>query len=59
MVDASTADSGRRTFTIGPQSIRHPNEIKVEEVKPGTLRLTLRRVAAEDKPAVGDRVTGG
>lgn len=59
MVDASTADSGRRTFTIGPQSIRHPNEIKVEEVKPATLRLTLRRVAAEDKPAADDRVTGG
>ncbi len=34
MVDASTAETGRRTFMITPQSIRHPNEITVEEVRP-------------------------
>jgi len=60
-VDASTAESGRRVFTITPQSIRHPNEIKVEDVRPPTLRVSLRRVAREekDKAAQNDRVTGG
>ncbi|HEY1265876.1 MAG TPA: diadenylate cyclase [Candidatus Binatia bacterium] len=58
-VDASTAESGRRTFMITPQSIRHPNEITVEEVKPQTLRLTLRRVSAEDKAAPDNGLTGG
>ena len=58
-VDASTAESGRRTFTITPQSIRHPNEIKVEDVKPPTLRVSLRRVSREDKAARDEKVTGG
>ncbi|HEY1374944.1 MAG TPA: diadenylate cyclase [Candidatus Binatia bacterium] len=59
MVDASTAETGRRTFMITPQSIRHPNEITVEEVRPQTLRLTLRRVAADGKPMPDDGLTGG
>ncbi len=59
MVDASTAETGRRTFMITPQSIRHPNEITVEEVRPQTLRLQLRRVAADDKTAHDDGLTGG
>ena len=44
-VDASAAESGRRTFSITSQNIRHPNEIKVEEVKPSTLLITIRRLA--------------
>lgn len=59
MVDASTAESGRRTFMITPQSIRHPNEITVEEVKPQTLRLTLRRVSADGKTVPDEGLTGG
>ena len=59
-VDASTAETGRRVFTITPQSIRHPNEIKVEDVKPPTLRVSLRRLARDDKTARdGEKVTGG
>ena len=59
-VDASGADSGRRTFTITPQSIRHPNEIKVDDVRPPTLRVSLRRLARDDKTAHdGEKVSGG
>jgi uncharacterized protein (TIGR00159 family) len=48
-VDVSTADLGLRTFTISAQNIRHPNELKVEDVKPPTLKITLRRLARDDK----------
>ncbi len=47
-VDASSADSGRRIFTITAQNIRHPNEIKVEEVRPSTLLINVRRLAGND-----------
>lgn len=52
-VDVSTADLGLRTFTISAQNIRHPNELKVEDVKPPTLKISLRRLARDDKPRGG------
>jgi diadenylate cyclase len=58
-VDASTAESGRRVFTITPQSIRHPNEIKVDDVRPPTLRVSLRRVGRDEKSASSDGLAGG
>jgi uncharacterized protein (TIGR00159 family) len=53
-VDASAAVTGRRTFTISEQNIRHPADIRLEEVKPPTLRISLRRLARD-----GDGVRGG
>lgn len=52
-VNASAVQSGRRTFTISAQNILHPNEIKVEDVKPSTLLINVRH------PAAGDGVRGG
>ncbi len=53
-VDASSARAGRRTFTISEQNIRHPADLRLEEVKPPTLKISLRRLARE-----GDGVRGG
>jgi uncharacterized protein (TIGR00159 family) len=53
-VDASAAGNGRRTFTISEQNIRHPVELSLEEVKPATLKISIRRLARED-----DKVRGG
>lgn len=52
-VDVSSAGVGRRTFTITAQNIRHPNELSVEEVKPATLKISLRRLARDDKVGGG------
>lgn len=52
-VDASLADLGRRTFNISEQDVRHPKEINVEELNPSTLKISVRRLAREDKAAPG------
>ncbi|HEY3305748.1 MAG TPA: diadenylate cyclase CdaA [Candidatus Binatia bacterium] len=54
MVDASSAGLGRRTFTISEQNIRHPADLRLEEVKPPTLRISLRKLARDD-----EKVSGG
>jgi uncharacterized protein (TIGR00159 family) len=53
-VDASAAGLGRRTFTISEQNIRHPADLRLEDVKPPTLRISLRKVARDD-----EKVSGG
>lgn len=53
-VDASSAGAGRRTFTISEQNISHPADLRLEEVKPPTLKISLRRLARD-----GDGVRGG
>jgi uncharacterized protein (TIGR00159 family) len=53
-VDASSAGLGRRTFTISEQNIRHPADLRLEEVKPPTLRISLRKLARDD-----EKVSGG
>jgi diadenylate cyclase len=53
-VDASSAGLGRRTFTISGQNIRHPADLRLEEVKPPTLRISLRKLARDD-----EKVSGG
>jgi diadenylate cyclase len=53
-VDASSAGAGRRTFTISEQNIRHPADLRLEEVKPPTLKISLRRLARD-----GNGVRGG
>jgi diadenylate cyclase len=53
-VDASSAGVGRRTFTISEQNIRHPVDLRLVEVKPLTLKISLRRLARD-----GDGVRGG
>jgi hypothetical protein len=45
---------GRRTFTISEKNIRHPADLRLEEVKPPTLKISLRRLARD-----GDGVRGG
>jgi diadenylate cyclase len=54
IVDASSAGAGRRTYTISEQNIRHPADLRLEEVKPPTLKISLRRLARD-----GDGVRGG
>jgi uncharacterized protein (TIGR00159 family) len=53
-VDASSAGVGRRTFTISEKNIHHPADLRLEEVKPPTLKISLRRLARD-----GDGVRGG
>jgi YbbR domain-containing protein len=54
IVDASSAGAGRRTYKISEQNIRYPADLRLEEVKPPTLKISLRRLARE-----GDGVRGG
>jgi len=41
-VDATLARSGRRTFTIAENQIRHPPDITVQDVRPEQVRISLR-----------------
>jgi diadenylate cyclase len=38
---------GRRTFTIGPDQVTHPPNLQVRAVSPASVRISLRRIAAE------------
>lgn len=47
-IDALLAQLGRRTFPVGPEQVEHPPYLKVLEVAPRHVRISLRPVA--DRP---------
>lgn len=43
-VDASLAELGRRTFTLSDQNIRFPKELTLRDLKPATIKLSVKKV---------------
>jgi hypothetical protein len=50
-VDASSAEPGRRSFDISERHIRRPNDVSIQELKPSTVRVSVRKVS----PGESDR----
>jgi diadenylate cyclase len=50
-VDASSAEPGRRSFDISERNIRRPNDVSIQELKPSTVRVSVRKVS----PGESDR----
>jgi diadenylate cyclase len=44
-VDASSAEPGRRSFEISERDIRRPNDVTIQELKPSTVRVSVRKVS--------------
>jgi uncharacterized protein (TIGR00159 family) len=42
-VDALLAQLGRRTFTVGPSEVQHPEGMRVLDVSPNQVRLSVKR----------------
>ena len=42
-IDALLVKLGRRTFAVSPDAVRHPTDLEVVGVKPGKVRLSVRR----------------
>lgn len=52
-IDAFLVQLGRRTFRIGPDVVRHPEDLRVVEVEPDSVKLSVRRTetrAPADEP---------
>jgi uncharacterized protein (TIGR00159 family) len=49
-LDALLVQLGRRTFTVSPAQVDHPDGLRILDVQPSRVRISVRRVAA---PAVG------
>lgn len=45
-IDALLAQLGRRTFTVSPAQVAHPEGVRVVEVAPDRVRISLREVPA-------------
>jgi hypothetical protein len=42
-VDALLVQLGRRTFTVGPSDVQHPVGLRVLDVSPSQIRLSVKR----------------
>jgi hypothetical protein len=42
-VDALLVQLGRRTFTVGPSDVQHPKGLRVLDVSPSQIRLSVKR----------------
>jgi len=51
MVDASLAKTGRRTFQIAQQNIRHPTDLSIENIQPVAIKLSVHRAGAPPPPS--------
>jgi uncharacterized protein (TIGR00159 family) len=47
-VDASLADSGRRTFRISEQNVRYPKDLSLQDLSPQTLQISVSKLAARN-----------
>jgi len=45
-VDASVAQSGRRTFRISEQNIRYPKGVTLQQLTPSNLRISVKRASS-------------
>jgi diadenylate cyclase len=48
MVDAASAQPGRRSFEISERNIPHPNDVTIQDLNPSTVRVSLRKVAPNE-----------
>ena len=46
-IDALLVQLGRRTFEVAPSQVQHPNGLRVLEVDPARVRLSVERLALE------------
>ncbi len=49
VLDASTMEPGRRTLRISEQNVQHPQDLTLQQITPGTLRISLRKNARESE----------
>jgi len=54
-LDAVLVQLGRRTFTVSPASVEHPEGVRVLDVDPERVRLSVRRV---EEPPVAPEAAG-
>jgi len=43
-IDAFLVQLGRRTFTLTPKDVVHPETVDVRRVEPDTVKVSLRRI---------------
>lgn len=43
VLDASTMEAGRRTLRLSEQNVQHPQDLTLQQITPGTLRISLRK----------------
>jgi hypothetical protein len=47
-VDASSAEPGRRSFEISERNIQRPTDVAIQELKPSTVRVSVRKTAPSE-----------
>jgi uncharacterized protein (TIGR00159 family) len=47
-VDASLADSGRRTFRLSEQNVRFPKDLSLQDLSPATLQISVSKLSAKN-----------
>jgi len=52
-VDASLAESGRRTFRISEQNVQYPKELNLQELNPSQLQISVSKLAAKNDQRKG------
>jgi len=57
-LDAVLVQLGRRTFTVSPASVEHPEGVRVLDVDPERVRLSVRRVEEPDRAPEGAAAPG-
>jgi hypothetical protein len=53
IVDASMAELGRRTFIISEHNIRYPKDLRLQEVSPSTVRVSVRKLPKPEQTTRG------
>ncbi|HEU4344954.1 MAG TPA: diadenylate cyclase CdaA [Candidatus Binatia bacterium] len=53
IVDASMAELGRRTFIISEQNIRYPKDLRLQDVSPSTVRVSVRKLPKPEQTTRG------
>jgi uncharacterized protein (TIGR00159 family) len=52
-VDASLAESGRRTFRISEQNVQYPKDLNLQELSPSTLQISVSKLSAKNDQRKG------
>jgi len=52
-VDASLAETGRRTFRISEQNVQYPKELNLQELNPSQLQISVSKLAAKNDQRKG------
>jgi len=52
-VDASPAESGRRTFRITEQNVRYPKDLSLQDISPQSLQISVSKLSAKNDQRKG------